>query len=104
MIVMDEATANIDILTTEKIIKAMANSFRDSTVITIVHRLHTIIEYDRVLVLDKGKVAEFDTPYNLLGQEDSIFRGMVAELGDDAVPAMREIARQADERKKSSTQ
>ena len=97
---MDEATANIDILTTEKIINAMANSFSNSTVITIVHRLHTIIEYDRVLVLDKGKVAEFDSPYNLLGVEGSIFRSMIEELGQEAVETMREVARQADERKK----
>ena len=99
VIVMDEATANIDIVTTEKIIRAMENSFKHATVITIVHRLHTIMEYDRVLVLEKGEVGEFDSPFNLLSRQESLFGGMVAELGDDAVRQMKEVARLSDVRK-----
>jgi ABC-type multidrug transport system fused ATPase/permease subunit len=99
VIVMDEATANIDVCTTEKIIRAMDNSFKQATVITIVHRLHTIMEYDRVLVLEKGEVGEFDSPFRLLSREDSLFAGMVAELGDDAVSQMKEVARLSDVRK-----
>jgi ATP-binding cassette subfamily C (CFTR/MRP) protein 4 len=99
VIVMDEATANIDVCTTEKIIRAMENSFNQATVITIVHRLHTIMEYDRVLVLEKGEVGEFDSPFRLLSREDSLFAGMVTELGDDAVSQMKEVARLSDVRK-----
>jgi ATP-binding cassette subfamily C (CFTR/MRP) protein 1 len=51
--------------------------FADSTVLTIAHRLNTIMDSDRVLVLDAGKVAEFDTPKNLLMIKNGIFRAMV---------------------------
>lgn len=63
---MDEATANIDHLTDSLIQKMIKTEFQNSTVITIAHRLHTVIEYDRILVLADGRIAEFDSPRNLL--------------------------------------
>lgn len=70
---MDEATANIDMKTEEKIQNALKLIMSNSTILTIAHRIKTIINYDRILVLDDGKVAEFDTPENLLRNKDSLF-------------------------------
>ena len=70
---MDEATANIDMKTEEKIQKAMEKCLNNSTVITVAHRIKTIIKYDKILVLDAGSVIEFDSPHNLLKNENSLF-------------------------------
>jgi ATP-binding cassette subfamily C (CFTR/MRP) protein 1 len=73
IIVMDEATANIDMKTEEKIQKALQYVLNYSTVITVAHRIKTIINYDKILVLNNGKIEEFDTPKNLLKNEKSLF-------------------------------
>ena len=73
IIVMDEATANIDMKTEEKIQKALSYVLDNSTVITVAHRIKTIINYDKILVLNNGKIEEFDTPSNLLKNEQSLF-------------------------------
>ena len=62
VILLDEATASIDVITEKQIQKLITEQFKFSTVLTIAHRLNTIIKSDKVLVLDDGKVAEFDTP------------------------------------------
>ena len=63
---VDEATANID-LNTEQIIQELMNEeFKDSTVITVAHRLNTVIKSDKILVMGFGKVIEFDTPEKLM--------------------------------------
>lgn len=77
ILVMDEATASID-NTTDKLIQTMIReNFNDATVLTIAHRLNTIMDSDRVVVLDDGNVAEFDTPQALLQKEGGLFRAMV---------------------------
>ncbi|XP_057334744.1 ATP-binding cassette sub-family C member 4-like [Microplitis mediator] len=82
ILVLDEATANIDSRTDELIQQAIRSKFANCTVITIAHRLNTIINSDRVLVMDGGCVAEFDTPYELLVKKpDSIFAKMVEQTG-----------------------
>ena len=73
IVVMDEATANIDMKTEEKIQKALQYVLNYSTVITVAHRIKTIINYDKILVLNNGKIEEFDTPSNLLKNENSLF-------------------------------
>ena len=73
IIVMDEATANIDMKTEEKIQKALQLVLNNSTVITVAHRIKTIIDYDKILVLNNGKIEEFDSPKNLLKNEKSLF-------------------------------
>ncbi|KAJ1997680.1 hypothetical protein GGI04_005310 [Coemansia thaxteri] len=83
LIIMDEATASVDFDTDERIQRTIRGSeFADSTLFCIAHRLRTIIDYDRVLVMDKGQVAEFDTPWNLLQNKNSIFRGMCEKTGE----------------------
>ena len=63
---MDEATANIDYKTDELIQKAIREVMKESTVITIAHRIKTILNYDRIVVLNYGEVEEFDSPENLI--------------------------------------
>lgn len=70
---MDEATANIDIVTEEIIQKAINLILKDSTVITIAHRIKTIIHYDKILVLNYGEIMEFDSPKNLIENKNSLF-------------------------------
>jgi len=74
---MDEATSNIDIKTEETIQELIKEKFKDATVITIAHRLNTIMESDRILVLSQGELVEFDTPTELLKDPDSIFKSYV---------------------------
>lgn len=62
--------------------------------LTVAHRLHTIIDSDRVLVMDYGQTAEFDTPYNLLQDENGIFHGMVKALGAQELSRLSQIARE----------
>ncbi|KAJ2515526.1 hypothetical protein H4217_005115 [Coemansia sp. RSA 1939] len=83
LIIMDEATASVDFDTDERLQRTIRGyEFANSTILCIAHRLRTVIDYDRVLVLDKGKVAEFDTPKNLLKKKGGIFRGMCEETGE----------------------
>ncbi|KAG0272986.1 hypothetical protein BGZ95_011219 [Linnemannia exigua] len=85
IIVMDEATASVDFATDKAIQSAIQREFENSTVICIAHRLNTIILYDKVLVLDHGKVLEFDTPANLLDDskgQKTHFREMCERSGE----------------------
>ena len=80
VVLMDEATANIDIKTEQTIQKLINEEFVDSTVLTIAHRLNTIINSDKVLVLSQGQVVEFDDPQRLLANSDSMFYSYAKEL------------------------
>lgn len=81
VLVLDEATATVDMETDELIGKTIRSSFADCTIFTIAHRLHTIMDSSRVLVLDNGQVAEFDTPKNLIADHNSIFHSMADAAG-----------------------
>ncbi|KAH9003060.1 P-loop containing nucleoside triphosphate hydrolase protein [Lactarius hatsudake] len=76
ILILDEATASVDYETDRKIQETIADEFRDRTILCIAHRLRTIIPYDRICVLDNGKIVEFDAPEVLYAQQDGIFRGM----------------------------
>ncbi|XP_036811565.1 canalicular multispecific organic anion transporter 2 isoform X3 [Oncorhynchus mykiss] len=80
ILILDEATAAIDLETDDLIQSTIRTQFEDCTVFTIAHRLNTIMDYTRVLVLDKGQIAEFDTPTNLLFRR-GIFYGMAKDAG-----------------------
>ncbi|KAG0701637.1 hypothetical protein DFH29DRAFT_925615 [Suillus ampliporus] len=81
IIVLDEATSSIDFDTDAKIQATIREEFNDSLLLTVAHRLRTVIDYDRLIVLDKGEVVEFDTPLNLIQKEDGIFRTMCLKSG-----------------------
>ncbi|KAJ6471750.1 ABC protein [Mycena vitilis] len=74
VVILDEATASVDLETDNKIQRTIQTQFKDRTLICIAHRLRTIISYDKILVLDAGKIAEFDTPLNLFLRNDGLFR------------------------------
>jgi ABC-type multidrug transport system fused ATPase/permease subunit len=82
IMVLDEATSAVDMATDTLIQRSIREEFGDSTLIVIAHRLSTIADFDKILVLDDGKVAEFGTPKELFALEDGVFRGMVWESGE----------------------
>jgi len=76
ILLLDEATSAVDMETDRLVQKTIRNSFQDRTILTIAHRIDTILDYDRVLVLDDGKVAQFDSP-SVLQEKEGIFRSLV---------------------------
>uniref|UniRef100_A0A0W0EW54 Putative multidrug resistance-associated ABC transporter n=1 Tax=Moniliophthora roreri TaxID=221103 RepID=A0A0W0EW54_MONRR len=84
IIVLDEATSSIDFATDAKIQTTIREEFTNSLLLTVAHRLRTVIDYDRLVVLDKGKLVEFDTPLRLIQKEDGIFRNMCLKSGSYA--------------------
>ncbi|RPD61590.1 multidrug resistance-associated ABC transporter [Lentinus tigrinus ALCF2SS1-7] len=81
IIVLDEATSSIDFATDAKIQATIREEFNNSMLLTVAHRLRTVIDYDRLIVLDKGELAECDTPLNLIQKEGGIFRSMCLKSG-----------------------
>lgn len=71
ILVLDEATSSVDSETDNIIQRTIREQFADRTVITIAHRLSTVMDMDRILVLDKGRVAEYDAPAALVSKEPS---------------------------------
>lgn len=69
--------------------------FQDTTLLTIAHRLNTIMDYDRVLVMDAGQAAEYGSPVELLAREDGIFTELVDATGPESAKALKEIASQS---------
>ena len=91
VIVLDEATANVDVETDSFIQKTIMERFKDCTVLTIAHRLITIANYDKVLVVENGAAVEYDIPYKLLvgrigdgniSRKDGLFAEMVRNTGE----------------------
>lgn len=80
IIVCDEATSSVDMETDQKIQRTIATGFKGKTLLCIAHRLKTIINYDRICVMDQGKITELDKPINLYDQ-GGIFRGMCDRSG-----------------------
>merc|ERR1711871_523480 len=95
ILVLDEATAAVDVETDNLIQSTIRVAFSDCTTLTIAHRLNTIIDSDRVLVLERGKKLEYDTPANLLDPKKgySAFSSMVEETGPENAAHLRAAAR-----------
>jgi ATP-binding cassette subfamily C (CFTR/MRP) protein 1 len=91
ILVLDEATASLD-LSTDALIQTTIKKNFNCTIVTIAHRLNTVVDYDRILVLDYGRIKEFDTPANLLRNPAGIFTSMVNETGEQSATVLRDIA------------
>ncbi|XP_070149239.1 ATP-binding cassette sub-family C member 4 [Polyergus mexicanus] len=95
ILVLDEATANVDPTTDALIQTTIQNKFKTCTVLTIAHRLNTIMDSDKVLVMDHGQMLEFDHPYILLQNEKSHFSAMVQETGKLMTEQLKQCAKKA---------
>ncbi|KAJ7485641.1 multidrug resistance-associated ABC transporter [Mycena latifolia] len=92
ILVMDEATASVDYATDELIGKTIRQEFAESTILTIAHRLRTVIDYDRVMLLDQGRIAEFDRPAVLLRNPNSKFYALCKATGKEEFAMLRKMA------------
>jgi len=93
ILVLDEATANVDPKTDSLIQEQIRTRFKDCTVLTIAHRLHTIMDCDRILVLSDGNVVEFGQPYELLCDKSGVLTELAAQTGEASKDRLFEIAR-----------
>jgi ABC-type multidrug transport system fused ATPase/permease subunit len=81
ILVLDEATAAVDVETDAMLQSTLRSPlFANRTIITVAHRLNTILDSDRVVVLDKGEVVEFDTPAELV-KKQGVFHGLMKQAG-----------------------
>lgn len=72
--------------------RTIRNTFRTCTVLTIAHRLNTVIDSDKVLVMDEGTMVEFDHPHSLLQNKEGVFYKMVEQTGLDAADLLHRLA------------
>ena len=79
--ILDEATAAVDLETDDLIQATIRKEFAESSVLTIAHRLNTIMDYDRIMVLDKGQITEMDSPQALLADTNSVFYSLARDAG-----------------------
>ena len=93
IIVMDEPTANIDSATDEMVQRVIQQEFAGCTLITIAHRLNTVMGGDRMLVMDAGRVGEYDVPHNLLCDSASLLSEFVEATGPASAQQLRNLAR-----------
>ena len=80
ILLLDEATASVDVRTDHLIQLTIKEAFSDCTVMTVAHRLHTVMNYDRILVMDKGKIVEIGTPKDLMEKEGGHFASMMKSV------------------------
>lgn len=94
ILVLDEATASVDPKTDTLIRETIENRLSNCTLLIIAHRLHSVINCDKILVLDSGKVLEFGHPFNLLENEEGALYNLVAKNGNQVVTSFRKIAKE----------
>ncbi|XP_045033102.1 ATP-binding cassette subfamily C member 4 isoform X3 [Daphnia magna] len=100
ILVLDEATANVDQKTDSLIQLTIRERFRDCTVLTIAHRLNTIMDSDRIMLLDAGYLKEFGEPAILLENPKSMFYSLVEQTGPIVATHLTELAKQAAEQRR----
>lgn len=92
-LVLDEATSNVDMQTDELIQKVLKTKFKENTIITIAHRLNTIADYDKIIVMHRGRIIEIGEPYELI-LKGGAFCDMVNHTGKNS-ENIRKIAKQS---------
>lgn len=95
ILILDEATACLDNATESLMQKIIQERFADCTVVTIAHRLHTIMNSDRILVMDAGQAVEFDHEHCLLQNKNGFFTKLVHETGSENSKFMKDIAKKS---------
>lgn len=92
ILILDEATANVDPETDRLIQTTIRDRFRECTVLTIAHRLHTVMDNDRVLVVDAGQVVEFGHPFELLQNSNGFFKKLIDQTEKETAVVLTKIA------------
>ncbi|XP_017848791.2 multidrug resistance-associated protein 4-like [Drosophila busckii] len=92
VLVLDEATANVDLLTDSLIQRTIRDKFQQCTVLTVAHRLHTVMDSDRIIVMDAGNAVEYDVPHLLLMKSQGALKQMVEATGGES-DALKKLAR-----------
>jgi ABC-type multidrug transport system fused ATPase/permease subunit len=85
ILLLDEATSSVDFETDKAIQTTIREAFKGCTVLTIAHRVNTIMDSDKILVMNDGNVAEFDAPEELLKNEKSLFSDIVSHSNGDVI-------------------
>ncbi|CAH1113752.1 unnamed protein product [Psylliodes chrysocephalus] len=101
LLVLDEATANVDPQTDSLIQQTIRTKFAACTVLTIAHRLNTVMDSDKVMVMDAGTMKEFDHPYLLMENRQSIFYSMVQQTGKTMAETLYQVAKKSYENKQN---
>ena len=94
ILILDEATANVDSETDKLIQDTIRNNFGDCTIVTIAHRLHTVMDSDKVLVMDAGEEVEFDHPFELIQNPDGFFKRLLDQTGSSTATALTLVAKE----------
>ncbi|KAJ3269278.1 hypothetical protein HDV01_001607 [Terramyces sp. JEL0728] len=94
VLILDEASSSVDGEADQMIQKVLKEELKGSTVVSIAHRLNTIADFDRIMVLEQGEIVEFDTPSSLLQNPESLFSKLVEATGEANSLAIKEIANQ----------
>ena len=94
LLVLDEATSSVDQTTDDFVQQMLRSQFPNTTLLTIAHRLNTIIDYDKIIVINKGKVAEIGSPSELLQDKNGMFTAMVEATGLESSQKLKVLARQ----------
>mmetsp|Transcript_6573 Transcript_6573/g.19613 ORF Transcript_6573/g.19613 Transcript_6573/m.19613 type:complete len:226 (-) Transcript_6573:870-1547(-) len=102
VLMMDEATASVDMDSDALIQKTVREAFSECTTLTIAHRLNTIMDSDKILFLDSGKVSEYDDPQTLLRNPNGAFSRMVEKMGKTQEKNLKRIASDAAMKRKGS--
>ncbi|KAK5646552.1 hypothetical protein RI129_005016 [Pyrocoelia pectoralis] len=95
ILILDEATANVDPRTDYLIQETIREKFADCTVITIAHRLHTVMDSNKIIVMDAGSIIEFDHPYVLLQNSNSKFYAMTYATGKSTAENLCQLAKES---------
>jgi ABC-type multidrug transport system fused ATPase/permease subunit len=92
LLFMDEATASVDLATDTLVQKTIRKAFATSTIVTIAHRLNTVIDFDKICVMEQGGVAEYGAPAELLANNNGMFSQLVDSTGKGSAAELRSRA------------
>lgn len=101
IVIFDENTSNLDLNSENLIQKSIRDTFKNQTVIAIAHRINTVIDADMMMVLEAGKIVEFDSPHSLLQNEKSMFFSLVEKTGKQTLQKMKQSALLSEEIRKN---